>query len=408
MAMGFDLTNFAAAMKKRYSNDYVDSLAYKGAPLLAMLKKMEDMGGSTWEQPVAFSDSQARGYTLATAQGLADTEYERISTFAVTRVRDYGVAWIDGELIQASKSNEDAFWTKTTQKVDSVMRTVTQKAAIQLYRKGFGHIGNVVETSGTTLTLSNPEDIVNFNVGQQIVFSASEAGDALRDSGDDIEITAVNRSAGSMTLAEDLNTISGITTLDYLFTLGDRHDSSSPTRRMIAGLEDWIPQTAPASTSFFGVNRTTDTRLGGTRFDGSSAPIEEALIEAGNLTAREGGNPDVCFMNPKKYGDLIKALGSKVQYVDVKTGTVGFRALEIYLPTGTVKVLPDRYCPVNRAFLLQMDTWMLGSLGKLPRFLNHDGLESLRISDQDGVEFRVGYYGNLICKAPGWNCNIKL
>ncbi|MDQ3023394.1 MAG: hypothetical protein M3R04_03255, partial [bacterium] len=162
------------------------------------------------------------------------------------------------------------------------------------------------------------------------------------------------------------------------------------------------------STAFFGVNRTTDSRLGGCRFDGSSAPIEEALIEAGMLTAREGGTPDHLFLNPKKFGDLVKSLGTKVSYVDVKTPVVGFRALELFLPTGTVKVIADRYCPVNRAFLLQMDTWMLGSLGKVPRFVGHNGQDSQWITDNDGIEIRVGYYGNLICKAPGWNCNIKL
>ena len=408
MALGFSLTNYTAALKKRYAPNFVKSMSYQGAPLFAMLKKMEDMGGEKWVQPVAYSDSQAIGYTIAAAQDLADTEYQKIKAFEVTRVKYYGVAHIDAELIEASKKDEDAFFRGTTEKIDSVMRSVTERVNVGLYRKGWGAIGQVVETSGTTLTLSNPQDIVNFHPGMSIAFADTEDDTALRDSGDTIDVVSVNRSAGTMVLAENLTTISGIATLDFLFRVGDREDSATPTRRLIAGLEDWCPQTAPASTSFFGVDRTSDTRLGGCRFDGSSAPIEEALIEAGMLVTREGGKPDVCFMNPSKYGDLLKALGSKVQYVDVKTAEISFRALELHLPSGTVKVIPDRYCPTNRAFLLQMDTWTLGSLGTMPRILNLDGLESLRISNDDGIEVRVGLYGNLICKAPGWNCNVKL
>ncbi|MDQ3024777.1 MAG: hypothetical protein M3R04_10450, partial [bacterium] len=246
--LGFNLSNYAAAMKKRYAPDYVESMVYRDKPFMALVKKMESMGGSTWEQPVAFSDSQARGYTIATAQALADTEYQRIATFAITRVKDFGVAHIDGELIEASKKDEDAFFRGTTEKVDSVHRTVANKAAVQLYRKGWGLVGQVNATvTGTTLTLTNPEDIVNFNVGNILVFSSSEDGATLRDAGDTVEVTSVNRSAGTMVVGT-LTGITGLAENDFIFIQGDRQDSATPTRRMIAGLEDWIPQTAPTST----------------------------------------------------------------------------------------------------------------------------------------------------------------
>ncbi len=411
MASGFDMTSFAAALKKRYARDFVESMAYKDAPLFAMIEKNEDFGGEKWVQPVMYEDVHARSALFSQAQTLSTTEESKIKQFEVTRVKDYGVITIDGELIEASKKNEDAFWRGVTTKIDSIMRATALSAKISLYRKGWGAIGQVSSPAGdTTMTLTNPQDIVNFAVGQQIQFAASEDGDALRDSGEALTVTGVNRSAGTLTVSANETSIASITDGDFIFVKGDREDSATPTRRKIAGLEDWFPQTAPASTAFFGVDRTADTRLGGTRLDSTSPVLnlEEALIEGATLCHREGGNPDYAFMNPKKVGDLIKLLGSKVSYVDVSVGKIGFRALEVHLPTGTVKVIGDRFCPVNRCFLVQMDTIFLGSLGAVPRILNHDGLESLRQASDDGIEIRVGYYANMVCKAPGWNCNIKV
>ncbi len=413
MASGFDLTSFANALKSRYAKSFVESMAYKDKPLMAMLTKNEDFGGDKWVQPVMYEDVQSRSALFSQAQTLSTTEESKVAKFEVTRVKDYGVITIDGELIEASKGDQDAFFRGVTTKIDSIMRATSLSAAISTYRKGWGSIGTVsAPGASTTLTLVNKQDAVNFAEGQQIQFAASEDADAFRDSAEALTVTGVNRTAGTLAVSANVTTIASIATGDHIFVKGDRQDSSTPTRRKIAGLEDWCPQTAPTSTTFFGVNRTTDTRLGGCRLDATSPVLnlEEALIEGSILVQREGGVPDVAFMNPQKVGDLTKLLGSKVagNMEDLKVGSLGFRALNVQTPAGTIKVIGDRFCPVDQVFMLQMDTWFMGSLGPMPRILKHDGNESLRQASDDGIEIRVGYYANLVCKAPGWNCNIKV
>lgn len=99
-------------------------------------------------------------------------------------------------------------------------------------------------------------------------------------------VTAVNRSTGTVTV----NSAAAITAFadnDYLFPRGDIDGE-------IKGLEAWIPAADPGATSFFGVDRSVDvTRLGGLRKDLSGKPIEEALMEACELTYREGAASDV-------------------------------------------------------------------------------------------------------------------
>jgi hypothetical protein len=175
-----------------------------------------------------------------------------------------------------------------------------------------------------------------------------------------------------------------------------------------------LPVTAPTSgDSFWGVDRSVDvTRMAGVRFDGSSETIEEALIDASALVAREGGQPDMCFMPFASWAALEKSLGSKVQYVDVKhdEADIAFAGIRIHAPYGPITVIPDRNCPSATAYLLQMDTWKFRSLGKAPHILTYgmEGLEALRVGAADALEIRIGYYGNLVCNAPGWNCVVSL
>jgi hypothetical protein len=249
-------------------------------------------------------------------------------------------------------------------------------------------------------------DITNIELNQRInIWSAESGGSQRNTDGSDVSwlVTAVDRSAGTFTL-DDAYTSSGtIAANDYIFVEGDRGLG-------LAGLDSWVPSSAPGATLFFGVDRSVDTnRLGGIRYDGSSDPIEEALITGASLVAREGGKPDYAFLSYEQYAKLEKALGSKVQYVDLKmTAEVGFRGILINGPKGPIKVIPDQNCQGNVAWLLQLDTWKLYSLGKAVRVIDTDGLTMLRQASSDGVEVRYGFYGNVGCRGPGFNCRVTL
>jgi hypothetical protein len=190
--------------------------------------------------------------------------------------------------------------------------------------------------------------------------------------------------------------------------------TSTSSYLKVSGLGAWLPKVAPApGDSFWNVDRSADpTRLAGVRYDGASQSIEEALIDGSSLVAREGGQPDMCFMSFASYAALEKSLGAKVQYVDVKheEADIAFAGIRVHAPYGPITVIPDRSCPANTAYLLQMDTWKLRSLGKAPHILTYglEGLEGLRVGTADALEIRIGYYANLVCNAPGWNCVITL
>jgi hypothetical protein len=90
--------------------------------------------------------------------------------------------------------------------------------------------------------------------------------------------------------------------------------------------------------------------------------------------------------------------------------TQTWAGITIHAAYGPITVIPDRNCPSQIAYLLSMDTFKFRSLGKAPHILTYglEGLEGIRVGNADALEIRIGYYGNLICNAPGWNCVVSL
>ena len=409
--MSLDMTSFDAALKQHYTADRVLDMVYKDNPLFALMPKYESFGGKNLPIPLIYGNPQGRSKTFSNAQTQGGTTNTLVTDFVLTRVKDYSIATIDNETLEASKGNANAFMEAATTEIDGAINSLTRSIAIGMYRDSSAQIGQVsvepsVHASDVVITMKSAGDITNIEVNQEInIWSAKSGGSQRTSDGSDNTWTveAVDRSAGTFTLTGAYDASGDIAADDYIFVQGDRGLG-------VSGLEDWVPATAPGATAFFGVDRSVDTqRLGGVRYDGSADPIEEALIEGASRAAREGAKVDHAFLSYAKYAELEKALGSKVQYVDLKmTAEVGFRGILINGPRGPIKVIPDQNCADDVCFMLQMSTWKLYSLGKAVKVIDSDGLTMLRQSSADGVEVRYGFYGNVGCRGPGFNCRVAL
>ncbi len=402
--MTLDMTSFDAALKEHYTDDRVKNLVYKNNPLLAVLPKMERFGGKNLPIPIQFGVPGSRSALFSDALTQKGAASSRFEDFVLTRVKDYCLASIDNETLEASIGNPNAFMEAAANEVDSAIHSCTRSLATALYRDGSGFIGTVGAVAGTVVTLNNIEDVVNFEVGMTL---EGETPAGVHVAGPFV-IDGVNRDNGELTLSG----VGALAATDLLYCQGDRVNGGGPGRKL-SGLGAWIPDAAPApATPFFGVDRTADTsRLAGVRFVGAGAPGNKVsdLTKASARLAREGGRPTHCFMNHIEYGLLLDELNAKVEYAEVaasERGDISFSAMRLHTPSGTVTVIPDHNCPVGKAYLIQMDTWKLYSLGGAPKILQTDGMRFLRESSADGVEVRVGYYAQLGCNAPGYNCVI--
>lgn len=416
-----NVTNQVAALKELYTgDDYMQDLVYRKNPFLALVPKDESPQGFAGKYipvPLIYGSNQGRSATFTNAQ--TNQTPAQLASFFVYRVSNYSLATITNELLEATVGDAGAFLNEGKLQVDTAIRSISNDLALDLFKDGSGargRIGTFVDANPTiTITLDNVQDVVNFEVGMTLVASLT-AGGAVSD--DQVVLTSVNRSNGVLVgTASDGSLDTEWAVNSYIAVQGDVPTAgiTSTTTSLLktSGLAGWLPYGGPASgDSFWGVNRTTDpTRLAGVWFDGSSESVEEALIDASALVAREGGQPDMAFTNFATWAALEKELGAKVQYVSVEhdTAQIAFKGITVNAPYGPITIVADRSCQSQRIYLLDMGTWKFRSLGKAPHILTYgqEGLEGLRVGNADALEIRTGYYGNLICNAPGFNCVLK-
>jgi len=176
--MALDLTSFDAALKQHYTSDMVQNMVYKDNPFLALVAKYEDFGGRNLPIVLIYGNPQNRSATFATAQ--AGTSNSKLEDFILTRVKDYSIATIDNETLEASKGNANAFMEAATVEIDGSINSLTRSVAISLFRDSSGYVGqlNAEPTevvSPFVIQLKSAEDVTNFELGQVLVVFADKS-----------------------------------------------------------------------------------------------------------------------------------------------------------------------------------------------------------------------------------------
>jgi len=399
------LTNI---LKTKYDQRVFHQLFYRKAPFIGQVEKDEKFGGNNARISLRYGAPQGGSFQMPIA--MANVTSSSDVAFLLTRSRDFQVSGISGEALAAGDGDENTIYNTLRGEMEGSMRNLNRSLQIHSWRNGGGQRAqlNNSSTATTVGTLKQAADIVGFEVQMMVDFSGDDGynnGGALggvRPSGP-LRVVALDRTAGTVTFNANISTVGGgVTTSDFLFRNGDY--SLGP-----AGVARWIPATAPTTgDNHFGVDRSVDVvRLAGIRYPGNGGNKEETLIDAAELAGREGAEDLTCFINNLDRSDIVKSLGSKAIYepVDSTDGDVGYRALNIEGPDGTIKVFSEVNVPRGSFFLMDMSTWILKSAKGVPRILDDDGLKMLREANNDGYQWRMGGYFNYGCEAPGYNLN---
>lgn len=411
-------------LKELYDQQKVQWLTYKDNPFLAMIHKIEEFPGKYYPVPVVYGLSQGSSATFATA--FNNQTSPQVAEFFVTRVADFSLATIDGQLLAAAQTDPGAFIDGAELMIDAAFQNAVNRIASAMFRNGAGTIGqifSVVNISGNnyTVTLTNPDDAVQFEANQTLVAVQFSDGSGTAPT-DTATVTSVNRNAGTMVVVSTTNIATNWPTTYYLAIQGDlpttannnfQPSGSTTTNSLLklAGLAAWLPLAGPASNdTFFGVNRSTDTqRLAGVTFDGTGFSLEEAILQGSARVAQNGGKPDTLIMSFATYTALVASLGSKIVYISEQLGEIGFRGVQLNGANSVLSAFPDRNCPDGIIYCLEMDSWCLRSQNPAPHILKYmDEIEILRVPGVDAAELRVGMYGNMYCLRPGHNGAIQV
>ena len=420
-------SSVAGILKELYDGQKTQWLTYKDNPFLAMSSKETRFPGKYYPNSVVYTLSQGASATFATAYN--NQSSPNVAEFLVTRVSDFSLATIDGQLLACATTDPGAFIDGSELMIDAAWQTAVNRVASAMFRNGAGTIGQIGSISATgsgpytfTIILANPDDTVQFEVGQTLVAvqNIDGSGTAPADVG---VLTSVNRNTGTIVGTTATSTIASDWPATYwLAVQGDlpttsnnnfQPSGSNTTNSLLklAGLQAWLPITAPTSgDTFFGVNRSLDVqRLSGVNTNQTGVSIEEGLLYGTGQIAMQGGRVDTGVCSYATYTSLITSLGSKVVYVDEKIGEIGFRGVQVNGANTVMSVFPDRSCPDGWVFALEMDDWVLRSQNEAPHILKYmDEIEILRVPGVDSAELRIGGYMNMYPKHPGHHGAIQV
>lgn len=393
------LTTFDGMMKIKYADLEVEHSALKTSPALAMIPKDKNLLGKTINFPVSVGAGGGGAATISTAINNVNstTQYQ----FAVGPSSHFQIGLLDGLAMEASV-REGAFDDAMSFDIEDKMQMATQKLGFDIYGTGTGRVAQIASISASTITVTNPSDILGLRQGAVLVASTTDGGGSV-ESGN-MSVSSVDFTAGTISVGSTYATgsVSTLAAGDYLYNDGDYG-------LRLGGFQGWIQGNSVSSATWYGVNRTVAPQfLAGWNVDGRSLSPEEAIQQAFTTVSQLGGQPKTVFMSLLDHQNLVRSLNTKVVYVDsvVKNGKfeVPFRGVSLNIGNSQVECYADVYCPVGKAFLLNLPDWKLNTIGGAPRFFGEgplgDGLRMLRDFNSNNYQYRLGYYGNLVCYRP--------
>jgi hypothetical protein len=405
--MPLDLTAATSILKTRFTTEEVMNIASAKHPLFANLTKMDDFtGDGTLKIPVEHTNPQAIGGSFTKLQTTAITNTStKWSTWALTRRLQYGIAKVSGLVMVASADDEGAFFRAADREWRNMFKEMGNRIAVHLYRSGSGSLGQRASISTNTITLSEARDARNFKIGMSIEAAAGDGTGALRVGS--TFVTNVDLPGGKITV----NSAAGITTFsdnDFLFAMGDHAAVDGGTYHGLAG---WLPSVAPAvggGDNWFGIDRSVNVTLlaGQRKTMVSGQTLEEVGMDLATDIWDVGGTPDCGYLSPQNLNILAKQLGSKIVRQDPSAdspGTFGFPSITQYTDAGPITWYGDPDCPRTRMYILTQDTWTLHHVADFPHYVEEDGNAFLRKDSEDAYETRARAWGNLACRAPGYN-----
>src|SRR6187551_2061419 len=407
-----DLTIFDPMLKDHYSDKEVPKLAFQKNTALGLINKSNKkmVGGRKWVQPFGYALPGGGSSTFATALAAAGNTslYE---AWEVTRTKHYRLGKVDNETIEATATGDMDAFEPAFDEFDRVIKAEGNYINFRFFRSKSGSAGRLNNAGVATAVgiLVDASDVWGWRKEEVAKLSAQSDGTALKAG--TLTVLSVQRQAGTLTFTGNISAGVGTSAItDYLYLDGDATLAS-------AGLADWIPDTAPTNTPFYGVDRTIEPDfLGGIRIDGTTgASIANLLVDAVAAVQNLGGDPDIAFMNPLTFGTLSKqlegkwAISSAAGFDGRKVAGIGFNGFKVNLNGTDLTLYTDRCCPQKRIYVLTWSTWTMFSAGPAPNFLQRRAGSIIKVSEtSDGYEARVGEYYNFCCDSPGHNAVILL
>lgn len=374
----------------------------------SVVSKYDDFDGNMLEFPFNQDLNVSLGKSVTQARSTATT-----STFArwqMTTPKELrSIIQIDAQSMKRARKDLGA-WLRLKQKEMNENRDYLKMVlgGHAWWGDGAGDIAQVLSVAGgppiTSFTLVNKRDAVKFHLNQRLNFATVRTGGAPLGGAADAtrtiyKVTKINRKTGVITVLNIQGAVHP-TANDYVYL--DSFYDGFPLG-VTAFLTSADPGTGTIPGTLLGMDRTDDpTMKAGFRGDWQGSISETAKALAADMGQYFDSMDTTLWLSRYNWFRLEQEMESAGRVVRDQSATAKFGVPGIVLqtPEGDVTVLSDPYCPSDAGFFLNSSTWECHHLDPLIHIADDDGLQALRMNDDDGIEIRFRSWSENICQRP--------
>lgn len=411
--VGSTLTQFDGFLKDNYTDDEIIRQVNEDHVFLDMQNTGERGTGRRLIVPLLDGNAQGLGATVAKAQAGAEQ-----ASGGNIQGDDWQIQWgdysahvdIGRKVMAASASDLGAFFQDKQEEIDSLYRAFGDSMSSYMLRDSGHALGSGTNSSGVQ-TLTNAQDIVNYEVGMIIDVSANDgtsSAHTLIGGSASGYVVAVNYNTGKFSVSQtsggSVATPTNWSGTMFYFRSGDFGGDASPTR-IVLGYGAWNPAADPTSTLFEGVNRATNiVRRSGIRLvaaDVAGLGVEQRLKKLSVWMTSRGKRPNTCLLHPEQWDALATSLESRGnRAIDGKVGTFNFNKIVLSTPAGMIDVYAEKFLDVTTAYMFDRKAIGIKTLKGFPAIVNDDGLNMLRRTTSNDFEFRLDCFPAYYHKSP--------
>lgn len=381
-------------------------------PILGMCAKETDWGYAVVHHPLGWGANQGIGRTFADAKRNKSTVTE--AEFQITTREMFAALSLEGKLLRTFEytKKKALLVDPVTREGEATIDRMRRRFSKTIHGNGVGVIGRIATTSSvntTTITLSDGNDLKNFEAGKVLQSESSGAtGGTLTAGGAEVTILSIG-TEDNPTVTIDGGVawnlvIPGIAAGDRLYETGT-YDND-----YFIGLDGFLPSHTGSPGTLLTCNRNLNPGwLAGRCMTGTNMTVYQRIKKAARISVDAGNKPDTYLLSTRNFEKLEFEFDNKLQLQKFPAADVGnyklgvkYGGVEIQGPRGPIKVLPSMWMPDDVERCGEMDSLVMGSIGPLVHWDDMNGPKDLRTEDQtDNRELRAVSDPAFLVKKPG-------
>lgn len=300
----------------------------------------------------------------------------------------YGRVGFTGQTIRRARSNAGAFVNATSQELNRLTTDLKQMINRQIFNDAEGylirpsgnHTSNVIPVAGATR-----EQYLSLVIGMEL--DIGPAGDP-KTKGDGVVLTAVDRTAETITVTGTLGTIA---TTDYI-RITDSYDGTANRTVESAGLRELVN----TGDTVHSINGATVPAWNSYVDNTASKPPTEFLFEKAmdEINIESGGRASVAVADHAVVRNYAASLQGQKRFIDNVELKGGFSSLPISSGDSTIGLTSDRFCPAGVSFLVDTSHIVWNKAADW-EWMDEDGAILNRVPNKDAYEATMFSYCEL-------------